>query len=65
MGRTSLSSLHVHGPVAILISKMKQEKRKKKKKKNPTNRGGCVGCDVAVVVDGHCKVVVLMGRMSL
>ena len=33
MGRTSLSSLHVHGPVAILISKMKQEKRKKKKKK--------------------------------
>ena len=52
-------SLHVHETVAILISKIKQEK-----KKNPTNRGGCVGCDVAVIVDGQCKVVVLMGQMS-
>ena len=34
MGRTSSSSLHVYGTVAILISKIKQEKRKKKKKKN-------------------------------
>ena len=44
------------------VSKIKQEKRKKKK--NPTNRGRCVGCDVAIVVDVQCKVVVLMGQMS-
>ena len=64
MGRTSSSSLHVHGTVAILISKKKTRKKKEKKKKKPTNRGGCVGCDVAIIVDGRCKVVVLMGRMS-
>ena len=33
MGRTSSSSLHVYGTVAILISKIKQEKRKKKERK--------------------------------
>ena len=30
MGPTSSTSLHVHGTVAILISKIKQEKKKKK-----------------------------------
>ena len=33
MGRTSSSSLHVHGTVAILISKKKTRKKKEKKKK--------------------------------
>ena len=42
-------SSHVHRTVAILISKIKQENNKQKKKK-PTDQGGCVGCDMAVVM---------------